>query len=134
VPGQFRLRGRNNKEIVVPFTRPPYNAHSTRIDQVELSFQPSAFARSAATILLDAAAQDGAAMARARDLILSLARTAGPIFVELLIGEITLAGLQRHDPTVREPDYLTAEHFARCALSRFIPELRIGDAPEGGRS
>jgi hypothetical protein len=91
-------------------------------------------ARIAARRLFDAAARNsGGALERAKDLICCLARTAAhPVFAEMLIGELAVLGIQRNSP--RSSTYIAAELQARCALMRFIPELRVGPALQEGHA
>jgi hypothetical protein len=88
------------------------------------AFAPTAARFAAARLLEAAATRDPRALERAKDLILCFAKAAGhAAFPEMLIGEIALAGIARNAP--RSSSYSEAEAFARCALQRLIPELRI---------
>jgi hypothetical protein len=103
------------------------------MSEIAPKFAPTAARFAAARLLEAAATRDPRAIEQAKDLILCFAKAAGhAAFPEMLVGEIALAGIARNAP--RSSSYAEAEVFARCALQRFIPELRISPELQWGRA
>jgi hypothetical protein len=127
------------KDLVVSSTRSPESKRPQPDRQLPLTQPTGAFgpiaAKIAARSLFEAATiGDQRAIARAKDQILHFASIArSPSFVEMLVGELTLAGLEHNAPHAC-CGYLEAEFSARCALQKIIPELRVTLNHEGGNA